>query len=167
VVAIEPHVTLAFALRSNPGAYAVLLGAGVSIAAGVPSAWAVQEDLILKVAQAEGVTPEDPFTWYRERFGKPSTYDDLLDTLTHTPIERQALLRGYFEPTEEEREQGTKLPTAAHRAVARLVAAGLVRVIFANWAKDAAYSTVSPSGGWLPSSDYWYPDETGKWATTP
>jgi hypothetical protein len=126
---IEPHVTLAFALRSNPGAYAVLLGAGVSIAAGVPSAWAVQEDLILKVAQTEGVTPEDPFAWYRERFGKQSTYDDLLDTLTHTPVERQALLRGYFEPTEEEREQGSKLPTTGHRAVARLAASGLVRVI--------------------------------------
>lgn len=127
---IEPYVTLAFALRSNPGAYAVLLGTGVSVAAGVPSAWAVQEDPILKVAQAEGAAaPEDPFSWYQDRFGKPSTYDALLDTLTHTPIERQALLRAYFEPTEEEREQGSKLPTAAHAAVARLVASGLVRVI--------------------------------------
>lgn len=122
-------MTLAFALRSNPGAYGVLLGAGVSIAAGVPSAWAVQEDLILKVAQAEGAAPEDPFEWYQDRFGRPSTYDDLLDTLTHTPIERQGLLRAYFEPTGEEREQGVKLPTAAHAAVARLVACGLVRVI--------------------------------------
>lgn len=126
---IEPNVTLAFALRTNPGAYAVLLGAGVSIAAGVPSAWTVQEDLILKVAQAEKVAPGDPFAWYQDQFGKPSTYDDLLDTLTHTPIERQALLRDYFEPTEEQREQGVKLPTVAHRAVARLVASGLVRVI--------------------------------------
>ena len=129
MVPIEPYVTLSFALRSNPGAYAVLLGAGVSIAAGVPSAWAVQEDLILKVAQAEGTVPEDPFGWYQERFGKPSTYDDLLDTLTHTSIERQALLRAYFEATEEERGQGVKLPTAAHAAVARLAASGLVRVI--------------------------------------
>lgn len=127
---IEPNVTLAFALRSNPGAYAVLLGAGASIASGVPSAWGVQEDLILKVAQAEGAAiPDDPFAWYRERFGKPSNYDDLLDALTHTPVERQALLRGYFEPTDEEREQSAKLPTDAHRAIARLVASGLVRVI--------------------------------------
>ncbi|GAA1673387.1 SIR2 family protein [Fodinicola feengrottensis] len=107
----------------------MLLGAGVSIAADVPSAWAVQEDLILKVAQTEGATPTDPFDWYRDRFGKLSTYDDLLDTLTRTPLERQALLRGYFEPTEDEREQGSKLPTAAHAAVARLVTSGLVRVI--------------------------------------
>jgi hypothetical protein len=95
----------------------------------VPSAWAVQEDLILKVAHADGQEPDNPFAWYREGFGKPSTYDDLLDTLTHTPIERQALLRGFFEPTEEEREQNLKVPTAAHRAIARLAAAGLVRVI--------------------------------------
>jgi len=126
---VEPVVTLGFALRANPGAYAVLLGAGVSMSAGMPSAWAVQQDLITKIAHAEDQEPEDPFAWYQDRFGKPSTYDDLLDSLTHTPIERQRLLRAYFEPTETEREQGLKLPTAAHRGIARLVAAGLVRVI--------------------------------------
>lgn len=127
---MKPHVTLAFALRASPGAYAVLLGAGVSLSSGVPSAYSVQEDLILRVAQAEGDgAPGDPFAWYKDRFRKASTYDDLLDALTHTPNERQALLRSYFEPTEEEREQGLKLPTAAHRALARLVASGLVRVI--------------------------------------
>src|ERR1039458_168063 len=39
------------------------------------------------------------------------------------------LLRSYFEPTEEERERGEKLPSAAHRAIAALVAKGYVRVI--------------------------------------
>jgi hypothetical protein len=38
-------------------------------------------------------------------------------------------LHGYFEPTAEEEEQGLKVPTAAHRAIARLVKAGLIRVI--------------------------------------
>jgi hypothetical protein len=39
------------------------------------------------------------------------------------------LLREFFVPTDEDRSQGLKQPTPAHRAVARLVARGLVRVI--------------------------------------
>jgi hypothetical protein len=38
-------------------------------------------------------------------------------------------MRRYFEPTEAEREQGIKAPTTAHRAIARLVATGHIRVI--------------------------------------
>lgn len=120
---------LAFALRSSPGAYALLLGAGVSVGAGVPSAWGVQEELIRRLARAEGADTDDPFAWYHDRYGKPSTYDDLLESLTKTAEERQALLRSFFEPDEEEREAGQKSPQAAHQAVAQLVATGLVKVI--------------------------------------
>ena len=120
---------LAFGLQSSPGAYVVLLGAGASMGAGVPSAWGVQEELIRRLALAEGQDEAEPFAWYQDRYGKPSTYDDLLAVLTHTPEERQALLRGFFEPTEEEREAGLKAPQAAHQAVARLVSTGLVRII--------------------------------------
>ncbi|MFM9500075.1 SIR2 family protein [Streptomyces galilaeus] len=127
---MEPYVKLAFTMRDTPGAYAVLLGAGASIAAGMPSAWDVQEDLIERLAAAEGTTGiGDPHAWYQERFGHPATYDDLLAALTSTPFERQALLRSYFEPDEHEREDGLKQPTAAHRAIARLVAAGHVRIV--------------------------------------
>jgi hypothetical protein len=101
----------------------------VSIGSGVPSAWGVQEDLICQLARQEAVDPDDPFAWYVERFNRESTYDDLLAALAHTQAERQALLRGYFEPTAEEREAGRKQPTGAHRAIARLVAAGRVRII--------------------------------------
>jgi hypothetical protein len=45
------------------------------------------------------------------------------------PAERQQLLRGYFEPTEEEAEQGIKSPTPAHKAIAELVSEGYVRVV--------------------------------------
>jgi hypothetical protein len=53
----------------------------------------------------------------------------LLDHLAKSPPERQQLLRSYFEPDEDEREQGLKLPTKAHRAIADLVSRGYVRVI--------------------------------------
>jgi hypothetical protein len=127
---VEPHVNLAFSLRATPGGYAVLLGAGVSIAAGMPSAWDVQQDLIRSVAAAEGsIEIGDPHAWYKERFNRTATYDDLLARLTNTPYERQALLQTYFEPSEEDREEGRKQPTDAHRAIARLISAGLVRIV--------------------------------------
>lgn len=49
--------------------------------------------------------------------------------LTVSPPERLKLLQAYFEPTEDERREGRKLPTAAHRAIAELVAKGYFRVI--------------------------------------
>jgi NAD-dependent SIR2 family protein deacetylase len=39
------------------------------------------------------------------------------------------LLRGFFEPTEEDRQEKRKLPTSAHRAIAELVAKGYFRVL--------------------------------------
>jgi len=127
---VDPHINLAFSVRATPGGYAVLLGAGASIAAGMPSAWDVQQDLIRKAAAAEGVNEVgDPHAWYKERFDRTATYDDLLARLANTPLERQALLQAYFEPSAEDREEGQKQPTAAHRAIARLVAAGHVRIV--------------------------------------
>ena len=38
--------TLALSLASNPGAYVLLLGSGVSRAAGIPTGWEVVEALI-------------------------------------------------------------------------------------------------------------------------
>ena len=61
--------------------------------------------------------------------GRPPDYSDLLDQLPGTPAERQQLLRGYFEPNEQEREEGLKQPTAAHRAIAALAAQGYIKVI--------------------------------------
>ena len=43
--------------------------------------------------------------------------------------ERQQLLRAYFEPNDQEREEGEKEPTAAHRAIAALAAQGFIKVI--------------------------------------
>ncbi|MBB3937333.1 SIR2 family protein [Aureimonas phyllosphaerae] len=78
----------------------------------------------------EGLDPgEDPAAWYSDRHGVAPGYSALLDALTRTPAERRAILHSLFEPTEEERDQGLKLPTAAHRAVAELVAAGFVKVV--------------------------------------
>jgi hypothetical protein len=53
----------------------------------------------------------------------------LLKAVASLPSERNQLLRSYFEPTVEEAEQGIKVPTAGHHAIAELVERGYVRVI--------------------------------------
>ena len=43
---IEKLTTLAFSMYSNKGAYALLLGSGISRSAHIPSGWEVEEKLI-------------------------------------------------------------------------------------------------------------------------
>jgi hypothetical protein len=47
---MEPALRLAFSVSRNKGAYALLLGSGVSRAAEIPTGWDVTLDLIRKVA---------------------------------------------------------------------------------------------------------------------
>ena len=42
----KPELSLAFSVHSGPGTYALLLGSGVSRAAGVPTGWEVTLDLV-------------------------------------------------------------------------------------------------------------------------
>ena len=116
---IDPQVSLAFALHSNPGAYAALIGSGVSLGAGIPTGWQVVLDLISKVARVLGEDPGDDLAgWYQERYGEEPDYSKLLDALARSPAERSALLRRYFEPTAEDRLRGVEVPGAAHTALA-------------------------------------------------
>lgn len=126
---VKPELSLAFSMHSGPGTYALLLGSGVSRAAGVPTGWEVTLDLTRKVAEMEGEPTSDPESWYRERFEQEPSYSELVDKLAPTRNQRQSLLKQYFEPDEEDREEGRKLPTKAHRAIARLCAEGYVRVV--------------------------------------
>ncbi|MDB9247914.1 SIR2 family protein [Halorubrum ezzemoulense] len=123
-------MSLTFSLRNNPGRYALLIGSGVSTGAGIPTGWAVVEDLIKKLATARGVEPSpDLFSWYEEEYGKEPAYDDLIGEIADSKEERRALLEDYFEPTEEERENDEKTPTEAHESIAWLVDNGYVNVI--------------------------------------
>lgn len=130
MVEVSPHLSLAFALHSSPGTYALLLGAGVSLPAEVPGAWQVLRWLIGDLAAASGQgRPADPEAWWAETYGTQPTYDGVLDALTNSAEERRTLLAQFFEPTPEEQEEGKKQPTAAHHAIARLVQHGAMRLI--------------------------------------
>jgi len=49
--------------------------------------------------------------------------------ISPTQAERNAILRSYFEPSDEEREQQLMVPTAAHKAIAYLVKDGYMKLI--------------------------------------
>lgn len=127
---IDPLHSLAFSVQANPGVYAVLVGSGVSRTAQIPTGWEITLDLVRKLAGLAGENcGADPARWYRERYEKEPDYSVLLDALAKTPAERQLLLRAYLEPSEEERADGLKAPTTAHRAIASLAAKGYIRII--------------------------------------
>lgn len=127
---IDPIVGLVFAIYSSPGAYALLLGSGVSRSAKIPTGWEIVLDLVTKYAKLSNEEIKgDPASWYQEKFGEEPEYSKLLKNLAKTSTERNRLLRSYFEPTEEEREEGDKAPTQAHKAIAELVRDGFVKII--------------------------------------
>lgn len=123
-------LSFAFSLHSSPRSYALLLGAGVSIPSGISGAWDVLMELVKRVAVIRGdPEPEQPDRWYINAFGESPRYDSVLEKIAPTPQERQQLLRGFFEPTADDFDNGRKSPTVAHRSIARLVKASAVRVI--------------------------------------
>ena len=85
----------------------MLIGSGVSVAAGIPTGWKVVLDLISKVARVLGEDPgDDASGWYEGRFGEEPDYSNLIDkphperakaslpsglVLTRTPSRRSTL----------------------------------------------------------------------------
>jgi phosphoglycolate phosphatase-like HAD superfamily hydrolase len=121
---------LAFALFENKGVIAILLGSGLSRAAEIQTGWEITVDLIRRVAQAQGIGEQSDWAeWYRQRTGQEPNYSTLLEELTGSPNERRAILNRYIEASEEDREEGRKIATAAHHAIAELVRQGYIRVI--------------------------------------
>nr|WP_011113221.1 SIR2 family protein [Streptomyces rochei]BAC76597.1 hypothetical protein [Streptomyces rochei]BAK19913.1 hypothetical protein [Streptomyces rochei] len=132
---IEPAMAMALNVHSSPGVYALLLGAGISIASGVKTGWGVVEDIVGKVAAvrdpdnpgARAEAAADPEKWWEANTSEPLGYSALLAAAAPMPASRQAMLAEYFEPAEG--QEGSKGPTAAHRAIAQLVKRGSIRVI--------------------------------------
>ena len=122
-------IKLAFTMYSSPGVYALLLGSGISRDAGIPTGWEITLDLIKNIAATEKEKPKDFEKWYQDRYNESPDYTKLLKKLTITSADRANLLRSYFEPTAEEREENLKAPTSAHKCIAILVKYGYIRII--------------------------------------
>lgn len=128
MLGLEPTDSLALSLHHAPGTCAVLVGSGLSRAAGIPTGWEITLDLVRRLAALKGVTDAaDWAEWYRNEFGGAEpNYSTIIDALAKTAAERRALLHRYIEP---ENGDDNRKPTQAHRALARLVKEGAVRVI--------------------------------------
>ena len=129
-MAADPLNSLASSIHAGPGTFALLLGSGISANSGVPTGRDVTLELIRRLAVLRGENAgEDPISWYRDYAGGDPDYSAMLAELALSPSDRRNLLEPYFEPTEDERAEGLKLPTKAHSAIARLVAGGFVKVV--------------------------------------
>jgi hypothetical protein len=127
---LDPIVSVASTLEATPGSVALLLGSGISRAAGIPTGWEVVSDLCRRYAILQtGKEPDDAVAWFRSTSDEDPDYSNLLEALASAPGDRRDLLSSYFLPSEGDAESGAKLPTRAHRAIAALVVSGAIRVI--------------------------------------
>jgi hypothetical protein len=121
---------MAFSVFENKGIFALLLGSGLSRAASIPTGWEITLDLIRRVALAKGVAEQlDWGRWFEEETKRTPHYSQIIEELASSPDERRAILQGYIEPSQEDLENGKKMPTKAHYAIAELVRDGYLKVI--------------------------------------
>lgn len=127
---IDPIDSLAFTLESNKGVYALLLGSGISFSAEIPTGEQITSELIRRLAHLKKQDcGSNPYAWYKRNFGEDPDYSILLCQLAKTQNDRYNMLKEFFEPSDEERQRGAKMPTLAHKAIAQLVSKGYIKVI--------------------------------------
>ncbi len=112
---LDPIVSLSVALAEAPAACAVLLGAGVSKDAGVPTAWEIRQDGMrrlyrLEASSEDTLRDDDLDEWLHEHGHDGLGYSSLLNLIAPDPAIRRQLLAGYFEGVEPGRRT-SDLPT--------------------------------------------------------
>ena len=127
MIELPPFDALALTLHHSPGVQALLLGSGLSRAAGIPTGWEITIDLVRRLAALDGVSEHSDWpAWYRAKYRTEPSYSEILDALASTPDERRSILQSYIDaPADEEARE----PTRAHHAIARLVREGAIKVL--------------------------------------
>lgn len=118
---------LAFSIASSPNTYALLLGSGISRPAKIPTGWEILNDLINQIFVLSGEKTEDPLTiWFSKKYNTEPSYSNVLEKVAPTAHERTLIVKKYFEssPTEQSGK-----PTEGHKAIAKLVKGGFLKVI--------------------------------------
>ncbi len=138
---VDSITNLAFSMSASKGVYALLLGSGISRSAGILTGWEITLELIRKHAHIIDpdlqLDEQGCIDWYHQHItngqniehGRYPDYSKVVEALAPEQVDRQALLRPYFEPTEIDREQNKKVPTQAHHAIAKLIKSGHVKLV--------------------------------------
>jgi SIR2-like domain len=127
VIDLPPFDAVALSLHHSPGVHAILVGSGLSRAAGIPTGWEITVDLIRNLAALNKVNEHDDWPqWYREKYDEEPSYSEIIAKSASTSVGRRAILHRYIDPPEGE---DIRKPTKAHHAIARLVASGAVHVV--------------------------------------
>lgn len=134
---LSARAMLATGIHAQPGVYSVLLGSGVSRAAGIPTGWEIVTNLVREVAVAEDpddvesheLAERDPEKWWVDHTRSELGYSSVLAAVASSSAARQGLLAKYFVASDDELANGRKQPTAAHKAIAELVKSGWIKVI--------------------------------------
>lgn len=128
-------VPVAYAMHASPKRYALLLGAGISVAAGLPTASDVSGNMILAIAKGRGEQVERGkdnevcLAWFEKTFGEPATFQRLMKKLGISEGNRKDGLKKFIYQTDEDGNPVPGIPTEAHRAIARLVRSGMISLI--------------------------------------
>lgn len=127
---IDPFLVLAASLHFDRGAYAALVGSGMSTTAGIQTGWEFTKELAeLEARHRDGAVPDDIEVWWTANKEVPLGYSAVVEAIAPTIGQRQALLKSIIEPSQDEIRAGLKIPGPAHHALAELVARGYVKVI--------------------------------------
>lgn len=123
-MALDPIVSLAVAIAEAPGSCACVLGAGVSVDAGVPTGWSIYRDGLRRLYRLENEVDEAPNDeaiddWLAKSGRADLGYSALLDLIAPDAAIRRSLLAGYFKEAE---------PGTSHLLLAEMAARGLIRV---------------------------------------
>ena len=95
---LDPIVSLSVPLAEAPGSCACLLGAGVSVDAGVPTGWAIYRDGLQRFYRLEHETTDTPTdeqldAWLEKTGRKDLGYSALLDLIAPDQAVRREVLR--------------------------------------------------------------------------
>jgi len=128
---VDPLISLSCSIHAKKGVYALILGSGVSRTSGIPTGWEITLDLIKKIALLHGKKEIDDYAkWYITEYNKQPDYSNILDELAKTPVERNNLLKSYFEPSDDKTDSLLcRKPTKAHKAIAQLIKDGYIRIV--------------------------------------
>jgi hypothetical protein len=123
-VPLDPIVSLSVALAEAPGSCACLLGAGVSVDAGVPTAWGIYEDGLrrlyeLQAGNVDSLTEQQLNEWLKANGHENLDYSSLLDLIAPDAAIRREWIASYFKDTE---------PGSTHELLAEIAALGIIKV---------------------------------------